>query len=197
MVVSRRKSSLLILQSSLPSVFWNIAVSISSKPYSLIAHSSHWRTWSWDHSEGSGEIRQCEFSARTLNEFNQKCFMSKSQVERVKLSFFQVLSQHHATAFLDFIHCANKVHSSVFDILQSKFRKQPSNSVLVIKWHWAKLLEVYRRVTVHFIHKENFPILPLALNISFYVQEPISLKKKLHFCLVYSVLKNRIIYFFC
>lgn len=53
MVVSRRKSSLPILHSSFPSVFWNMAVSISNRPYSLMAHSSHWRTWSWDHNDGS------------------------------------------------------------------------------------------------------------------------------------------------
>lgn len=42
-----------ILHSSLPSMFWKKAVSISIKPYSLIAHSSHCRTCSCVHSVGS------------------------------------------------------------------------------------------------------------------------------------------------
>ena len=81
MVVSRRKSSLPILQSSLPSVFWNMAVSISNRPYSLMAHSSHWRTWSWDHNDGSAGGQKKK--KREVYWLHNKCFWTDTKEDRV------------------------------------------------------------------------------------------------------------------
>lgn len=96
MVVSRRKSSLLILHSSLPSVFWNMLVSISNRPYSLMAHSSHWRTWSWDHSDGSG-VRERKRRERVFGDCNNWVWEESGEesVERVSLRKREVEKRIH------------------------------------------------------------------------------------------------------